>query len=674
MTRALSALRMARTLWALRRLSAPRSRVRRTFAVAPAAALVVTSFGLVILAPAVVAQDSAPVAPMVDGVSVLAIDTVSEPAQAIVRVPGDPGDVSVTVNGAPASGVSTTPLAASGVPQDTVILLDTSEAAERDELLPALITGALDYVQGAPANEEIAVISAGGAAQIESGFTSGRERTQAAIETSSGSGRSVLWEAVDLATEELEDRAPGAVRNLVVFTATADDNSGITAAAARGNAISSFTSVYVVSMGGVDEGSWSRLATSTGGGYAAAPDATAVSEAATSFRALVSNTYAVRFASDALVGGGSMLFQIGDVSLDTTFIEGSVTRGATLAPLPADPGKGFLQDNLGLVLGVGLGAVAAALGAWAVASLTQPETDELGNLLNAYSGEGRPVAGAGPDDGSTGGSALLKNALFQRAVSLTNNFAEQQGFLPRVETQLEQAEIPLRAAEALTFYVGGIGLGGVVGLLMGRSIIAAIVGVILATLLPPMVLRFKAKRRHKRFVSQLPDTLTLLASTLKAGYSFMQGVEAVSKEIQDPMGLELRRVVTEAQLGRAVEDALDASAERMNSEDFAWAVMAVRIQREVGGNLAELLLTVSDTMTARDHLRGEVSALTAEGRMSAIILGALPVGLAVIMYTLNPEYTGLLFTNGLGNIMLGVAIVAAVIGFVWMKKIIDIKI
>ncbi len=673
MTRALSALRMVRTLRALRRLAAPRSRVHRTLALAPAAALVVTSIGLIVVAPAVLAQDSAPVAPMVDGVSALAIDTVSEPAQAVIRMPGDPGDVSVTVNEVPASGVSTTPLAASGVPQDTVILLDTSEASERDDLLPALISGALDYVAGAPGNEEIAVVSAGGAPQIESGFTSSRERTLAAIETSSGAGRSVLWEAVDLATEELEDRTPGAVRNLIVFTATADDNSGITAASARGNAISSFTSVYVVSMGGVDEGSWSRLTASTVGSYVAAPDASAVGEAAASFRALVSNTYAVRFASDALSGGGSMVFQIGDVTLETSFIEGSVVRGAALAPLPAAEGKGFLQDNLGLVLGVGLGAVAAALGAYAVASLTQPETDELGNLLSSYSGEGRATAAVG-DDGSGSKSALLKNALFQRAVSVTNNFAEQQGFLPRVETQLEQAEVPLRAAEALTFYVGGIGLGGVIGLLMGRSIITAIVGMIMATLLPPMVLRFKAKRRHKRFVGQLPDTLTLLASTLKAGYSFMQGVEAVSKEIQDPMGLELRRVVTEAQLGRAVEDALDSSAERMNSEDFAWAVMAVRIQREVGGNLAELLLTVADTMTARDRLRGEVSALTAEGRMSAIILGALPVGLAVIMYALNPEYTGLLFTNSLGNIMLGVAIVAALIGFVWMKKIIDIKI
>ena len=104
----------------------------------------------------------------------------------------------------------------------------------------------------------------------------------------------------------------------------------------------------------------------------------------------------------------------------------------------------------------------------------------------------------------------------------------------------------------------------------------------------------------------------------------MQGVEAVSQEVEDPMGSELRRVVTESRLGRPLEESLDGVAERMDSPDFAWAVMAIRIQREVGGNLSELLLTVADTMTQRERLRRDVAALTAEGRMSAIVLGLLP--------------------------------------------------
>jgi tight adherence protein B len=214
----------------------------------------------------------------------------------------------------------------------------------------------------------------------------------------------------------------------------------------------------------------------------------------------------------------------------------------------------------------------------------------------------------------------------------------------------------------------------VVGLLLWRSLLAVLICGVLGGLVPPAVLNFLAKRRRKAFMMQLPDTLTLLAGTLKAGYSFMQGVEAVSHEVEEPMGGELRRIVTEAQLGRPLEEAMEASAERMGSADFEWAVMAVRIQREVGGNLAELLITVADTMTQRQRLRGEVAALTAEGKISAIVLGILPVGMGAVLFVINPEYMRVLFDDTLGQIMFGVACVSALLGFAWMKKIINIDI
>src|SRR5690606_34539265 len=163
---------------------------------------------------------------------------------------------------------------------------------------------------------------------------------------------------------------------------------------------------------------------------------------------------------------------------------------------------------------------------------------------------------------------------------------------------------PLRAAEALFFYAAGVLLVLVASFaISGGNIVTALVVTALIALVPPAAVSFLASRRQKKFVSLLPDTLQLLAGTLRAGYSLMQGVEAVSREVEDPMGQELRRVVTESRLGRPLEESLEASAERMKSDDFAWAVMAIRIQREVGGNLADLLLTVADTMTQRERLR-----------------------------------------------------------------------
>jgi tight adherence protein B len=172
----------------------------------------------------------------------------------------------------------------------------------------------------------------------------------------------------------------------------------------------------------------------------------------------------------------------------------------------------------------------------------------------------------------------------------------------------------------------------------------------------------------------VPDTLQLLSGTLRAGYSLPQGMEVVSREIADPMGVELRRAMTEARLGRELEECLGNVAERMGSPDFAWAVMAIGIQREVGGNLNELLTSVADTMIARDRLRREVSALTAEGRMSAGILSFLPPGLGLVMWIMNPGYISVLFTELIGNIFLGLGTVSALVGLAWMKKVITIDV
>ena len=264
------------------------------------------------------------------------------------------------------------------------------------------------------------------------------------------------------------------------------------------------------------------------------------------------------------------------------------------------------------------------LGAYAIAMLFQKDQSGLNYVLQPYAD---PYAGQLPDDEEEGGFA--KSLFMKRAVEFTENLAERQGTLERTEALLERADMPLRAGEAMTAYAGIILAGFVLGFIISGNLIGAAIVMVAAALLSPAVVRFLAGRRKKAFLSQLPDTLQLLSSTLKAGYSFMQGVEAVSQEVEDPMGSELRRVVTEAQVGRPLEEALDASAERMESADFSWAVMAVQIQREVGGNLSELLLTVAETMTARERLRRDVAALTAEGKMSAIVLGALPIMLVL---------------------------------------------
>jgi tight adherence protein B len=234
--------------------------------------------------------------------------------------------------------------------------------------------------------------------------------------------------------------------------------------------------------------------------------------------------------------------------------------------------------------------------------------------------------------------------------------------------------VPLRPAEALFFYAAGVVLIGVLALLGAPSPSLGLIVAGLVAVLPVVFLRTLRNRRLKAFDAQLPDVLNLLAGSLRAGFSFLQCVETVAQEASDPMARELRRVLAEARLGRPVEEALADVATRMQSQDFAWSVMAIRIQREVGGNLAELLQTVSDTMVQRARMRGEVKALTAEGRMSAVIMGLLPVGLGLFMFTAAPDYIEALFGSAMGWAMVGGSVLMAVAGMAWIQKIVKVEV
>lgn len=306
---------------------------------------------------------------------------------------------------------------------------------------------------------------------------------------------------------------------------------------------------------------------------------------------------------------------------------------------------------------------------WSVLNMVVPDANSLSSRLQVYE-EADGSTGA-DDDGEHG---MMSVPILQRAVDFTGEMAEKRGFLESIEVSLERASLPLRAAEAMFFVACASVLLGILATVLTGSLLMGFVVIGFGLMIPKAVLDFLVRRRQKKFVALLPDMLTLLAGTLKAGYSITQAFEAVSKEVEEPMGKELRRVVTEHRLGRTLEDALDATAERMGSDDFAWTVMAIKIQREVGGNLAELLLTVADTMTQRERLRRDVNSLTAEGRISAFILGLLPPALGVVMFVMNREYISSLFTPGLGYFMIGAAVVAMVVGFVWMKKIITIEV
>ena len=322
--------------------------------------------------------------------------------------------------------------------------------------------------------------------------------------------------------------------------------------------------------------------------------------------------------------------------------------------------------------------VIAAIMAGAVLALTLAllliSGDKRSRLEKRLTGYGLDEA-AGPDPSvpTRGDQQLAETKLMQEVVGFTGRMAERVGLLNRVEDKLEQADLPLRPPEALFFYLAGLFVVLVGGLLV-LSPPLAVVFVILAALGPLMWLSIRSKRRLRKFETQLPDVLNLLSGTMRAGFSFAQGMEAVAEEASEPARRELQRVFAESRLGRPLEDALEDAANRMHSIDLMWSVMAIRIQREVGGNLAELLDTVARTMTERERLKHEILALTAEARLSAYILGVFPPAFGLLLFMIQPDYIKVLFENTIGIMAVGVSAVMAFFGFLWLRKIMTIEV
>jgi len=232
----------------------------------------------------------------------------------------------------------------------------------------------------------------------------------------------------------------------------------------------------------------------------------------------------------------------------------------------------------------------------------------------------------------------------------------------------------LRLSQAEFFLLVGIGAG--IGMLVGVVTVGPLVGLLLVILAPfvgKLVLGFLAGKRRAAFDGQLGDTLQLLSGGLRAGHSVLRAIDAAANESQKPTSEEMRRVITETSLGRDLLAALNDTAERMKNEDFVWISQAIQINREVGGNLADVLDQVNETIRERSEIKGHIKALAAEGKFSAYILIAMPFGIVAMLLAVSPTYMNSMFTHPLGWVMIGASFVLMTIGALWMRKIIDLK-
>jgi tight adherence protein B len=252
--------------------------------------------------------------------------------------------------------------------------------------------------------------------------------------------------------------------------------------------------------------------------------------------------------------------------------------------------------------------------------------------------------------------------------------AQRRGCAPSIQTSLAQADLRLRVAEFILMNMLSVILFFLLARLIFGSVLLGLLFGVVGFFAPRIYVNIRKRRRINQFNDQLGDTITLLANSLRSGFSIVQSMETVAEQLPDPIASEFHRVTQEIALGLNYEEALDNMLRRVPSDDLDLLITAVNIQGKVGGNLAEILDTIGHTIRERVRIKGEIRVLTAQQMISGYILTALPVVLGLVLYLINKTYIGRMFSDPCGWIMIGVALLMLAMGFMAIRKIVDIEV
>lgn len=279
----------------------------------------------------------------------------------------------------------------------------------------------------------------------------------------------------------------------------------------------------------------------------------------------------------------------------------------------------------------------------------------------------------GEQDVDLGAVVEQHSSIVENTIGAAGKLIDQVDAKGSLLTLLEQSRLPIRPGEFVLFVLsGGVVLAAFI-LAITSSVPFGIAAIVLSPFLGVAYLKRRIAKRRRRFEEGFPDALTLIASSLSAGHTFLRSIQMMSDEGEGPIAEEFARVVSETQLGDPLVDALGRMSERLDIKDVDWVVQAIRIQQTVGGKLADLLHTLADFIRAREEIRREVDVLTAEGKISAYVLGALPIFLAVFIQVTNPGYLDPMF-RGWGWVFMGGALASVAIGMGLILRMVKLEV
>jgi len=589
----------------------------------------------------------------------------------------DPERMVISQDGAVIEGFEVLEIEDSSVQVGVVLAIDISGSME-GEPLEAAKEAAIRFVNQKRGQDSIALVTFSDQVNFLVPFTDNARTVTARIGELEAGGGTAFYDAM-VRSAQLYAAAPGLQPHIIALTDGSDSGSSADIEEAIAQVAEGEVRVFGIALESDDfAGDPIRQITDASSGlYLATTDPAQLDSLYDQIRSELNNKVVLRFnATQNAPSDVDFAIQYENLRSNETVSVPGFVASDVVATVPADrqlaaPEPYVITSTLpapaGMLRAVAvIAAAAATLGvAWILfGPKEESQQDQLRRRLATYE--------RGPEQEQRRG--IFQIGLLRGLSDRAESVAKRRGLLYSVNAALEQANIALRPGEAIALaLIGAVLLGGLVGAVTGNFVLGALV-LLFAFILVLAALNFLGRREKLKFEDQLPDTLTLLATSLRAGYSLLQAIEAVSAEAPLPTGREFGRAITEIRLGRPVVEALEGIADRTQSEDFAWAVMAIEIQREVGGNLSEVLNTVADTMLQRNRLRREVKALTAEGRISAFVLSAMPFGLFAFLYVSNRSYLDPLLGSiiGLGALLGGLVFMA--VGIYWMIRIVDIDI
>lgn len=333
--------------------------------------------------------------------------------------------------------------------------------------------------------------------------------------------------------------------------------------------------------------------------------------------------------------------------------------------------------NITTIIAIGAGVLALVVLLVGVVGVRGRNTTVIEERLGRYSEALAPITEEERKAAAKGGKGA-KSTVTKEERALTRRLdqsLERRKFGAKWKTELARADLKLSVGEYFLTHFAAVAAVGLLAYVLSGQVIVAIIGGVIGIFLPRFYVSNRKGRRLHRFEGQLPDILGLWVNSLRSGYSTMQSMEAIAREAPEPSATEFKRVVREVQLGIPQETALAHLLERMPSDDLDLINTAINIQREVGGNLAEILEVISTTIRERIKLKGEIRVLTAQGRMTGYIIGGLPIALGLFLLLINPGYMGRMLTDhlcGWPMLALGLGMIGA--GTAVIQRIVDIKI